>query len=96
MLSFIHMGASEMTQLADSFAVWDQPAAKPKGLPAMKNAALRDLEYIPKGFLSLRQSHITKQNTINLEDLLPDPEEVIGLEGAHTKLHLLIILSYRR
>lgn len=83
-----------MTQLADSFAVWDQPAAKPKGLPTMRNAARRDLEYTPNGFFSRRQSHITKPNTINLEDSLPDPEEVIGLEGAHTKLHLLIIVSY--
>lgn len=59
----------------------------------MQNAALRDLEYIPNFFFSLRQSHITKQNNINLEDLLPDPEKVKRLEGAHTKLHLLIILS---
>lgn len=31
----------------DKFAVWDQCADKSKGLPALQNPALRDMQYIP-------------------------------------------------
>lgn len=41
----------------------------------------------------LKQNYLKKQNNLNLEDLLPAPEKVVGFEGAHKKLHLLTILS---
>lgn len=84
-----------MTQFADIFAVWDEFAVQPKGLSAMQNPALRDLEYIPNVLPKAKPPNKTKQNSINLEDLLPVPEKVIRLEEAYTKAHLLTILSNR-
>lgn len=63
----------------DKFAVWDQCADKPKGLPALQNPALRDMQYIPNTLPKTKKKREeqtttnkpTKKSNKNLKAFLP-------------------------